>query len=42
VAGLPAESDSAKVRSGAAGESRQHLGSEGIAALDAVWWELIL
>ena len=41
VAGLPADSDSAKVRSGAVGESRQHLCPEVIAALDAVWRERI-
>ena len=41
VAGLPAESDSTKLRNGAVGESRQHLGPEVIAALDAVWRERI-
>ena len=41
VAGLPADSDSSKVRSGEVGESRQKLGPEVIAALDAVWRERI-
>jgi len=41
IAGLPADSDSSKVRRGAVGESRQQLGQDVIAALDAVWHERI-
>ncbi|MEH6587119.1 MAG: sulfotransferase domain-containing protein [Halioglobus sp.] len=37
VSGLPADSDSAKVRSGQVGESRQQLDAAVIAELDAVW-----
>jgi hypothetical protein len=41
VSGLPADSDSAKVRSGQVGESRQHLDAAVIAELDSVWRERI-
>ena len=41
VAGLPADSDSSKVRRGAVGESRQQLGPEVVALLDAIWRERI-
>jgi hypothetical protein len=41
VCGLPAESDSAKVRSGQSGESEQHLGPDVRAALDAIWQERV-
>ena len=37
VAGLPADSDSAKVRNGQVGESRQSLDAKVIAELDRVW-----
>lgn len=37
AAGLPADSDSAKVRSGKVGESRQQLGPGLVAELDALW-----
>jgi aryl sulfotransferase len=37
TAGLPADSDSAKVRSGKVGESRQQLSAELVAELDALW-----
>ncbi len=41
VAGLPADSDSSKVRGGGAGESRARLGPEVVAMLDAIWRERI-
>ena len=37
LAGLPADSESSKVRMGQVGESRLQLGSEVVAELDAVW-----
>lgn len=41
VLGLPADSDSAKVRSGQVGESRRHLGADVVAQLDRLWQEKI-
>ncbi len=41
VCGLPADSDSSKVRSGQAGESHQKLGEQVLAALDALWQDRI-
>jgi hypothetical protein len=41
VSGLPADSDSAKVRSGQVGESRQQLDAAVVAELDKVWGEKI-
>lgn len=41
VAGMPADSDLAKVRSGQVGESRQQLDVAGIAELNSVWREKI-
>ena len=37
VAGVPADSDSSKVRSGQVGESRQQLGADVVAELDSIW-----
>ncbi len=41
VAGMPADSDTAKVRSGQVGEARTQLGSEVVAELDELWHEQI-
>jgi hypothetical protein len=41
VAGVPADSESSKVRTGQVGESRQRLGVDVSAALDALWRERI-
>jgi hypothetical protein len=41
VSGLPIDSDSAKVRNGRVGESREHLGAAVVAELDGVWREKI-
>jgi hypothetical protein len=41
LAGLPADSESSKVRSGQVGESRLQLGPEVVAELDAVWRQRI-
>ena len=41
LAGLPADSESSKVRSGQVGESRLQLGPEVMAELDAVWRQRI-
>jgi len=41
VSGLPADSDSAKVRSGQVGESRKYLDAAVVAELDKVWREKI-
>ena len=41
VAGIPADSESSKVRTGQVGEARQHIGAEVCAALDKLWLERI-
>ena len=41
VCGLPADSDSSKVRTGQVGESRQQLSPEVVAQLDEIWQQQI-